>query len=134
MQIQANPHATIYSPGASNLGNDWAGGLVTELVGKLVSLNIFNDNWGIGIVQTDDLKNISVNGSALTGLQKGLRYQFNGKSGVHSKYGQQFIVYGAMVDIPQSPNAIVKHIQKHLMALVKKRLKSLFLCTLLPAL
>lgn len=83
-----------------------------ELVGTLNGLRMYNSDWGIAKVLTDDGERFSVKGAALANLVEGQRYRFEGKKSEHPRYGLQFEVSVARPDM-DSIHAIVNHLQKN---------------------
>src|SRR5690606_31066502 len=69
-----------------------------------------HNDWCLGKV-TDHVtgRKVSVKGSALAGLQIGMRYRFKGKKSDHPKFGPQFDVAQAEPDV-ESPDALINHI------------------------
>jgi len=82
-----------------------------ELSGLLTDVRMYND-WGIGKVQDDQGRKVSVKGAALADLEVGQRYKFVGRKSEHPKYGAQFEIVRAQPDI-ESVDAIVAHIQRN---------------------
>ncbi|NEX63423.1 AAA family ATPase [Noviherbaspirillum galbum] len=86
---------------------------VNQVSGVLTSVQIYNGRWGRGYVRLDDDAYLTVTGEALNGLSEGNRYRFDGKVVVHAKFGTQFECRAAVIEIPLSEDALVRHLKKN---------------------
>jgi exodeoxyribonuclease V alpha subunit len=86
---------------------------VDQISGVLTSVQIYNGRWGRGYVRLEDNEYLTVTGEALNGLTEGNRYRFDGKVVVHAKFGKQFECRAAVIEIPLSEDALVRHLKKN---------------------
>lgn len=92
---------------------DMSTATIEQVAGVLTSVQIFNGRWGRGYIRLDDDAYLTVTGEALNGLTEGNRYRFDGKITVHQKFGKQFECRAAVIEIPLSEVALVRHLKKN---------------------
>ncbi len=82
-----------------------------ELTGVLTDLAV-RGQWGRGTLVTNAGRRVVVTGAALAGLKKEETYRLVGEEKRHPRFGVQFDVSVAQVDVPAG-SGVIKFLQKH---------------------